>query len=176
MKTVNNWYVITGAPSSGKTTIVKLLEEKGYKVLYEIARIYIDKKLKKGKTIKEIRKDEGKFQRKILNLKIKYERGLDPKKITFLDRAIPDSLAYYELIGLPKDKYLKKAAEKSSYKKIFLFEKLEFEKDYARTESKKEVKKLTKLIENAYKKLPFPIIKVPKMSIEKRLKFILNNL
>jgi predicted ATPase len=176
MKIVNNWYVLTGAPSSGKTTIAKLLEKKGYKVAYEVARIYIDNELKKGKTIKELRKDEGKFQREILNLKIQYENKLDPKKITFLDRAIPDSLAYYELIGLPKDKYLEKEVKKTSYKKVFFFEKLEFKKDYARTESKKEIDKLEKLLKKSYGSLSTPIIKVPKMSIKKRLKFILDNL
>lgn len=172
----NNWYVITGVPSSGKTTITKLLKKLGYEVLYEIARIYIDKELKKGKTIKEIRKNEGKFQRKILDLKIQHESKLDPEKITFLDRAIPDSIAYYELVGLPKDKYLEKVAEKNSYKKIFIFEKLGFEKDYARTESEEEIEVLEKLLEKTYKNLSIPIVKVPKMPIEERLKFILDNL
>lgn len=172
----NNWYVLTGAPSSGKTTIIKLLEEKGFKVLYEIARIYIDQELKKGKTIKEIRKNEISFQKKILNLKVTYESKLNPKEITFLDRAIPDSIAYNQLLGIPKDKYLEKIVRLTSYKKIFLFEGLEFEKDYARTESLEEVERLEKLIEKEYKKLSFPILKVPKMTIEKRVKFILDNL
>lgn len=176
MKTVSNWYVITGAPSSGKTTVVKLLEKSGYNVLYEAARIYIDQELQKGKTIQEIRKNEANFQRKILDLKIHYESKLSPKEITFLDRAIPDSIAYYELVGLPIDKCLEKATRNSYYKKIFIFEKLEFDKDYARTESKKEIEKLERLLEKAYKDLAFPIIKVPKMSIAKRVKFILDNL
>jgi len=173
----NNWYVLTGAPSSGKTTIIKLLEKKGYKVLYEVARIFINQELRKGKTIQEIRKDEADFQRKILKLKITHESKLNnPKEITFLDRAIPDSIAYNELLGLPKDKYLDQVIQKTSYKKVFMFEKLEFEKDYARTESREAVEKLEKLIEKTYKNLPFPFVKVPKMSVEKRLKFILDNL
>lgn len=176
MKSINNWYVLTGAPSSGKTTIAKLLEKSGYDVLYEVARIYTDQEIKKGKTIQEIRKDESKFQRKILELKIDYEKKLNPKRTTFLDRAIPDSIAYNQLLGIPKDKYLEGIIKHAYYKKIFLFEKLEFEKDYARTESKEEVEKLEKLIEKTYKNLSFPIIKVPKMSVEKRLRFILNNL
>lgn len=176
MKSINNWYVLTGAPSSGKTTIIKLLEKKGYKVLYEIARVYIDQQLKKGKTIQEIRKNEISFQKTILKLKVAYESKLNPKEITFLDRAIPDSIAYNQLLGIPKDKYLEKTVKLTSYKKIFIFEKLEFEKDYARTESLEEVERLEKLIEKEYKKLSFPILKVPKMSVEKRVKFILDNL
>ena len=176
MKTVNNWYVLTGAPSSGKTTIIKLLEKRGYSVLFEVARIFIDKELKKGKTIQEIRKNEKDFQKKILSLKIYFENKLIPKEITFLDRAIPDSIAYNELLDIPNNKYLENIFKKITYKKIFIFERLDFEHDYARTESKEEVKKLEKLIEKTYNRLPFPVIKVPSMSIEKRLKFILDNL
>lgn len=176
MKTKKNWYVITGAPSSGKTTIIKLLEKRGYKVVYEVARIFIGQGLREGKTIQEIRRDEGDFQRKVLDLKIHHENKLNPKRITFLDRAIPDSIAYYELLGLPIDKYLDNATKKTSYKKIFFFEKLEFKKDYARIESKKAVERLEKLLKKAYENLPFPIIKVPKMSVGKRVKFILDNL
>lgn len=176
MKTVNNWYVLTGAPSSGKTTIIKLLEKKRYKVLYEIARIYIDKELKKGKTIQQIRNNEAAFQKNILDQKVYFESRLNPKEITFLDRAIPDSIAYYKLVGVPRDKYLDDIIKKTFYKKIFLFDKLGFEKDYARTESQEEIEKLERLLEEAYRKLSFPVIKVPKMSVGKRLRFILDNL
>ena len=176
MRYPNNWYVITGAPSSGKTTIIKLLEKKGYKVLYEIARIYIDKELKEGKTIQQIRKDEAAFQKNILDQKVYFESRLNPKEITFLDRAIPDSIAYYELVRVPRDKYLEDIIKKTFYKKIFLFDKVEFEKDYARTESQEEIEKLERLLEKVYRNLSFPVIKVPKMSVEKRVKFILNNL
>lgn len=54
----NNWFALTGAPSSGKTTVLKELEKKGYKVYEEWARVYIDSEMQKGKTLKEIRKDE----------------------------------------------------------------------------------------------------------------------
>ena len=41
----NNWYVITGAPSSGKTTLLEYLKKKGQKVYFEWARIYIDQEM-----------------------------------------------------------------------------------------------------------------------------------
>lgn len=172
----NNWYVITGAPCSGKTTIIRLLRKAGHKVIYETARVYIDQEIKKGRSLKEIRKNELSFQRKILEFKIQIEKKLNPKEIIFLDRAIPDTIAYYKLLSIPVDKKLENAVKKSLYKKIFFFEKLDYEKDYARTETDEEIKKLEKLLLEAYKKLSFPVIKVPVMKIEDRLKFILSNL
>ena len=100
MKTLNNWYVITGAPSSGKTTTLKVLERKGYKVFYEWARIYIDQEMKKGRNLKEIRRDELAFQRKILDLKVKFEGKLPKKDLVFMERGIPDSTAYMEICGV----------------------------------------------------------------------------
>jgi len=58
------WYVITGGPCSGKTTIIKELRKIGYIVYPEAARIFIDKEIRKGRLLKEIRKNEAKFQKR----------------------------------------------------------------------------------------------------------------
>ncbi|MCD4694403.1 ATP-binding protein [bacterium] len=174
---LNNWYVITGAPNSGKTSVVKLLEREGYIVEYETARVYIDKEIEKGRIIKEIRRNELEFQKGILDLKVEIEKKLPEDKIIFFDRAIPDSEAYYKLCGLEGDKHLEEVVKKSSYKKIFLFDLLPYKKDYARTESEEDQKKIQELLEQTYKKLNIPVVNVPKMSSkEERLVFILNNL
>ncbi|MCK4539550.1 ATP-binding protein [Candidatus Parcubacteria bacterium] len=173
----NNWYVITGAPHSGKTSVVKLLEKRGYRVMYETARIYIDQEIEKGRIIEDIRKNELEFQKGILDLKIDIENNLPKDEVIFFDRAIPDSGAYYELCGLTGDKYLEDAIGKCEYKKVFLFELLPYKKDYARTESEKQQKKLQVLLEKSYKKFNSPLVKVPKMNSKKdRLAFILDNL
>ncbi len=56
LKKQTNWYVITGGPSSGKTTTVNLLKERGYITTFEHARHYLDTQRLKGKTIDEVRK------------------------------------------------------------------------------------------------------------------------
>lgn len=175
-KTVNNWIVITGAPSSGKTTVLKELEKLGYKVYEEWARVYIDSEMKSGKTLKEIRHDELEFQKKILQLKIDFEKTLNSESTLFLDRGIPDSIAYMKLCGYGKDPILKKAAKNCSYKKVFLMELIKYESDYARTESQEEAMILDRLLEDAYKELGMDVIRVPKMSVEDRLNFILKNI
>ena len=177
MKEENNWYVITGAPYSGKTSVIELLDKKGYSVVYEAARVYIDQEIKKGKTIEAIRKNELEFQKGILDKKIEIEKKLSKKQIIFFDRAIPDSDAYYKLCGIGDDKYLDSAVKKSKYKKVFLFNLLPYEKDYARIENEEEQVKLQKLLEESYKKINLPIIKVPVMeSVEDRISFILKNI
>ena len=70
----NNWYVLTGAPCSGKTTLIELLQEKGYQTVPELARVYIDEQLANGLTLEELRQDELAFQKKFCNLKLILKR------------------------------------------------------------------------------------------------------
>ncbi|MCK5413675.1 MAG: ATP-binding protein [Candidatus Pacebacteria bacterium] len=173
----NNWYIITGAPNSGKSTLIKLLASNGYRTIDEAARIYIDKEIARGKELKNIRNNEISFQKKILEIKIELERKIPKEDIVFWDRGIPDSDAYYKLQGIASDVNLKKAIENSVYKKVFLLDYLPYKKDYSRTESKGEQIKLHGLLKDVYEKINIPMVEVSKMnSVEERLKFILNNL
>ena len=109
MSQTNNWYVITGPPCSGKTTILNKLKEKGYLIVEEAARVYIDREVKKGKTLKQIRSSEISFQRNVLQIKIDIEKKLPKNETIFFERGIPDSEAYYRLCKYDEDQYLTKA-------------------------------------------------------------------
>jgi len=87
-----NWHVITGAPCSGKTTVIRELEQLGYPVVHEVARAYIDERLKTGETIDRIKADILSFERHILYKKIAIEQSLFKEETVFLDRAVPDSI------------------------------------------------------------------------------------
>src|SRR5688572_18022495 len=115
-----NWYVITGGPSSGKTTIVNLLRERGYTPTIEHARHFLYTQRIKGRTVDEVRKNQIEFQLGVLDMQIDQERSISPDELVFLDRAIPDSLAYYYFLNLEPDKKLLDVLQKVSYKKIFI--------------------------------------------------------
>ena len=176
MQRQTNWYVITGGPSSGKTTTVNLLKERGYITTFEHARHYLDTQRLKGKTIEEVRKNQGEFQLGVLDMQIEQENQISADVLVFLDRAIPDALAYYRFLNLPEDEKLTEALHTVSYKKVFVLDCLPLAKDYARTEDMEAQKKIHALILEVYKSLGFPVIQVPVLLPEERVDFILKNL
>jgi predicted ATPase len=171
-----NWYVITGGPGSGKTTTVNLLRNKGYTTTIEHARHYIDTQRISGKTVDEIKKNQQEFQRGVLDMQLEQEASLSPDKIVFLDRALPDALAYYRFLNLSLDDRLELAIKKASYKKIFILDFLPLVNDYARREDAAAQKKIHELITEVYESLPFPVIHVPVLPPEERVDFILKNI
>lgn len=172
-KLKTNWYVITGGPSSGKTTTVNLLRTRGYKTTIEHARHYIETQRVTGKTVEEIRSNQLKFQHGVLDMQIVQESELSSDETVFLDRAIPDALAYYHFLGLPEDKKIREAMKGISYKKIFILDPLPLVKDSVRTEDAIAQKNIHRLLTETYESLPFPVVHVPVMSPEERVNFIL---
>jgi predicted ATPase len=158
---MRNWYVITGGPSAGKTTLVKALEEWGLHVEHESARIVIDEGIRNGKTIEDIRRDEKKFQDDVYAHKKRREGHLDPDELIFFDRGMQDSYAYYVLHNFSIDPETQFEMDVAEYKKVFLLEPFKYEDDYARTESIEEQEQLFGLLQEAYGRSRAPLAIVP---------------
>ena len=169
-----NWHVITGAPCSGKTAVIRELEQLGYPVVHEVARAYIDERLQNGETIAQIKADVLSFERHILYKKIVIEQSLLKEETVFLDRAVPDSLGYYILEGLDPDDPIQKS-RLWRYKKIFFFDRIPFEKDPVRSEDDKIASRLDGLLKESYRMLDYEIIFVPLMTVNERVGFVLKH-
>ena len=78
-----NWYVITGGPSTGKTTVINMLEKRGYKTTIEHARHYIDTMRIGGQTVEDMRNNKRKFQLGVLDMQIEQEAAIQPKDLVF---------------------------------------------------------------------------------------------
>jgi predicted ATPase len=170
-----NWYVITGAPSSGKTKLIEYLSFLGYHTVPEVARLLIDVEMSKGRKIEEIRGNDYEFQMRILEMKIDVENRTPIDQLTFFDRAIPDSIAYFKISKIDPKRVID-ACKKRRYKGVFLLEQLPFDKDYARTEDEKLAKELSDLIEDSYISVGYKVVHVPVKPITERAKFILDRI
>jgi predicted ATPase len=172
----NRWYVVTGGPSSGKTTLVTLLAARGYAVVHEHARQRIDLELRYGETLEDIRRDQLGFQRSVLEMQLEHESNTPPGQLTFFDRGIPDTLAYHRFHRLPESAFFERAVAACAYRKVFLLELLPLVNDYARKEDVAAQHELQELLIAVYSALPFPMVRVPVMGPEERLDFVLARL
>ena len=175
-RTPTNWYVLTGGPSSGKTTTVELLGARGYTTTIEHARHYLDVKRIQGQTVEEVRVRRYQFQRGVLDMQFEQEASLDPEETVFLDRALPDSLAYYRFLGLEPDARLLDALTHVSYRRVFILDLLPLAPDYARTEDVAAQRRIHALITEVYQELPISVVTVPVLSPADRVAYILERL
>lgn len=172
---MNRWQVITGAPASGKTTTLAVLEQQGYRVIPETARVVIDEGIAAGLTAAELRADEQRFQRQVLARKQALERSLQPGEVIFFDRGIHDSLAYHRLHGHPVAE-AQAAAKAAYYQRVFLLDRLPWTQDYARTEDDTQAGQLDQLLETAYREYGYEVVRIPVAAAADRVAAILARL
>ena len=169
-----NWHVITGAPCSGKTSVINALEQRGYRVVHEVSRAYIDSELQKGKQLAQIKSDIFAFEQHILNEKVRISALLPENEMIFLDRGVPDSIAYFRADGIESEAPLEKSLQ-VRYKAIFYLKRLKFQKDPVRSEDDREADRLGRLLKEAYRMLEYDIVSVPLLPVEDRVRFILQH-
>jgi hypothetical protein len=106
-KVQTNWHVITGAPCSGKSTLIDQLADNGFQTAPEAARQYFEREMATtGRTIEEIREDVVPFLHGIMGMILEIERGLVANELVCLDRGYPDILAFLRQLGLDPNEYL----------------------------------------------------------------------
>ena len=169
-----NWHVITGWACSGKTTLIKQLEEMGYQTVAETARIYIEQQIAKGRTFSDIygKPDE---QRILKELQRATESSLCPGDIVFLDRALPDSLAFYRLVGIDPNELLPECLN-HRYASVFILDRLPMQLNGARVDDDDDASYMDKQLESDYRSLGYDVTRVPVLPPEERLDYVLTRL
>ncbi len=167
------WIVITGAPSSGKTSVINDLRARGYAIEPEVARKYIEACLAQGLSMMDIRKDHGHMlQSQILRLKQERESALDPAACVFMDRGLPDSVTYFRIAGMDTA-IAEQASRTFSYAAVFLFDRLPLVDDGIRVEDARQADEIDRMLMQDYKALCYAPVRVPVIPVEDRTDFIL---
>ena len=170
--------LLIGGPSSGKTTLINHLEAEGYICYPEISREVILKAREEGIDYLFL-ENPMLFSERLLEGRIKqYENATTEGKHVFIDRGIPDVLAYMDFIGDTYPDAFIAACETYKYDKVFLLPPWEeiYVSDAERYESYEEATKIHDYLVATYKKFGYDLHEVPKTSVAARFQFIINHL
>lgn len=96
----------------------------------------------------------------------------------FIDRGIPDVLAYMHYIGDTYPAFFDEACKQHRYTKIFILPPWEdiYVSDNERYENFEQAKLIQNHLVETYEKYHYNLTEVPKADLETRVTFILNNL
>lgn len=171
----NNYIALTGAPGSGKTSIISEFASKGYKSIPEPARqLIFEQRAHGGIALPE--KDSSLFVENLLAKSIQnFQLSIDFKSLVLFDRGIPDVIAYAKWYNLSLDKIQKACYEMKYRQEVFLLSPWKdiYSTDEERKMSFDQTIIFHEYLKDAYKNAGYKLIEVPQNSVEERFNFIL---
>ena len=166
--------IITGAPGTGKTTLVNELSKKGYLIYPEVARLVIMESQSKGSDIVPWQNLEA-FTDEVLTRRIVDFKEADPNKICFFNRGLPDSIAYiYWAKKTVSPHWIKLCEEFRGYPEVIICPpwKEIYATDNQRIESFEESVEIHEHMKKAYLQFNYSLTTLPLVSVEERITFI----
>ena len=171
--------LIIGGPGSGKTTLIDELTKRGYICYPEISREVTRQAQEKG--IDQLfLKEPLLFSQMLLDGRINQHKSAinENTNLVFIDRGIPDVLAYMHYKGDSYPESFDTACKNHLYHQIFLLPPWEgiYVSDEQRYEDFAQASEIHEHLVSTYKKYGYELIEVPKDTIDNRIEFILKNL
>jgi len=117
----NRFFVLTGGPGSGKTSVVEGLKDVGFSSTVEAGRAIIRHQAAiSGPALPW--NDPGLFAEAMLSWEMRsYEIAQQQVGRVFFDRGVPDTLGYLRLSGLSVPSHMQKAADLFRYnRRVFI--------------------------------------------------------
>jgi predicted ATPase len=169
--------VITGAPGTGKSTIISELEKQGYACQHEISREVTLEARKRG-TEQLFLTEPLLFSDLLIKGRTKQfiESNEFEGDFIFFDRGIPDVQSYLNYIGMDYPDDYEKKGKKYRYDFVFLMPPWEdiYTNDTERYETFEQSLAIHNHLDKTYKKLGYRVVEVPPGTIDKRISYILN--
>ncbi|MCW2119754.1 ATP-binding protein [Flavobacterium sp. 7A] len=174
-----NIIVLIGGPGTGKSSIINELTDKGFCCYPEISR-EITLEAKKNGIDQLFLEDPLLFSQLLLEGRQKQfdAANQEPHLNVFIDRGLPDILAYMHFAKQEYPVHFTTSCQKHKYTKIFMLPPWEaiYKIDDARYETYEQAQEVHQHIVDTYKSFGYTPIEVPKDTIENRTAFILNAL
>jgi predicted ATPase len=169
--------VLIGGPGTGKSTLLDALAQKGYRCYPEISReVTINAK---NQGIDQLfLEDPLRFSELLLDgRKKQYDDAVrDETNLIFIDRGIPDVVAYLDYINTTYPSHFEDACMQYRYDHIFVLPpwKEIFLSDSERYENFEQAVAIQEHITRTYERFGYRLIAVPTGKVEQRIEKILN--
>ena len=169
------FFVLTGGPGSGKSSVLNELKNEGYAVVEESGRKVIQEQVvQDGEALPW--KNKQKFRDLMVQEDIrKYQEAQKLDGIVLFDRGIPDSLGYSYLEEIPIDSSLEAIVGKYPYQPVvFMMPPWEeiYENDTERKQDFETSVETYEAMRAVYTGLGYMIMELPKVDIKERVKFV----
>jgi predicted ATPase len=170
-----SWHVITGTVSCGKTTLIDQLANQGFQTVPEIGRLYFEREIARGRTKDELRENPAACQRAMVDMQLRLECGLRATDVVFLDRGLPDCLAFCRVTGVNPNEILAECF-RHRYACVFALDRLPFQRDGLRDDDEAWAAFLDEWIARDYRALGYKVVRVPVLPPHERVAFVLERL
>lgn len=169
--------VITGAPGTGKSTILHLLEKRGFTMHPEMARVLIAEQQELESDLVPW-KNHAEFGLELFKRQKEQYFKAKPEAYNFYDRGVPDNLGYLRRDKLQNTMLEDEAADLKYHQEVFLTPPWEeiYGNDEVRWEDSELMLEIHEALKDIYTFYGYQITEVPKLSPEERVLFILNRL
>jgi predicted ATPase len=173
------FFVVTGGPGSGKTTLIEALHKRGYARSIEAGRGVIQDQVQIGGRALPW-EDRLLFAELMLNWEMRsYHLAEQCEGMIFFDRGVPDVSGYLRLLNLPVPEHMRRAAEIFRYNRdAFVVPpwKEIFQQDHERKQDFEEAIRTYDAMVVTYKSYGYELIEIPRVSVEERVRFVLERI
>jgi predicted ATPase len=176
---MQNFYIISGGPGSGKTSLLNALAKQGIPCMPEAGRAIIQDQMAIGGNALPWC-DKSAFAELMLCWEMRsYREAQQFQGPVLFDRGIPDVMGYLMLCQLPVPAHVEKAAYSFQYnQQVFLAPPWAeiYTTDKERKQSEAEAIATYNTLVTVYAKLGYRTIRLPLTTVEERVQFVLNNI
>ena len=172
----DRFFVFTGGPGAGKTTLVEALRAKGFAATEEAGRGVIREEMETGgDALPWI--DRQRFAERMFGWELSsYRQAEREAGAVFFDRGLPDTLGYLALEGLPIPAWMEEEAWRLRYHaRVFIAPpwKEIFGQDEERRQSWQVAVRTYEVMVRTYTDFGYDLVELPRAPVAQRIAFVL---